>query len=85
MQAAMHLGLAFAIGVVGFSSSAATWGAWLVVAGSAMQATGATLNWLTAAEDQFATRSPGLVVNSLATFVIWPGIVITGWGVLSRL
>jgi hypothetical protein len=85
MQAAMHLGLAFAVGVVGFSSSAATWGAWLLVAGSAMQATGVTLNLVTHTDDQFATRAPGFVVNSLSSFVIWPGLVITAWGILSRL
>ena len=40
MQAAMHFGLAFAVAAVGFDSTAATWGAWLLVIGSAMQATG---------------------------------------------
>src|ERR1700682_6180403 len=59
MQAAIHFGLAFAVGAVGFDSTAATWGAWLLVIGSAMQATGVTLNWLTKTTDQFAERSPG--------------------------
>ena len=85
MQGTMHLGLAFAVGAVGFSSAAATWGAWLLVAGSAMQAVGATLNWVTRTEDQFAQRSPGLLVNSTSTFVIWPGLVIIVGGILTRL
>jgi hypothetical protein len=85
MQAAMHLGLAFAVGAAQFDSTAATGGAALLVIGSAMQAAGVTLNWVTKAEDQFAPRSPGFVVNSTATFVIWPGLLITGWGILTGL
>ena len=85
MQAAIHFGLAFAVGAVGFDSTAATWGAWLLVIGSAMQATGVTLNWLTKTTDQFAERSPGFVINSLSTFVVWPGLIIIGGGVLANL
>jgi len=85
LQGAMHLGLAFAVGLVGFDSNAATWGAALLVAGSAMQATGVTLNWLTGTRDQFAERSAGFKINSISSFVIWPGLVLTVWGVLSRL
>lgn len=85
MQAAMHFGLAFAVGAVGFDSTAATWGAWLLVVGSAMQATGVTLNWITKTTDQFAERSPGFMLNSLSTFVMWPGLLITGIGVLTNL
>ncbi len=85
MQASLHLGLAFAIGAVGFRSPAATWAAWLLLAGSAMQATGVTLNWITRTGDQFAERSPGMKINSLSTFVIWPGVAIIAWGILTRL
>jgi hypothetical protein len=85
MQAAMHFGLAFAVGAVGFHSTAATWGAWLLVIGSAMQAAGVTLNWITRTTDQFAQRSPGFVINSLSTFIIWPGLLITGYGIFSNL
>ncbi len=84
-QAAVHFGLAFAVGAVGFDSTAATWGAWLLVIGSAMQATGVTLNWITHTTDQFAQRSPGFLVNSLSTFIIWPGLLITGYGILNNL
>ena len=46
MHAPMHFGLAFAVGVAGFDSTAANWGACILVIGSAMQATGVTLNWI---------------------------------------
>jgi hypothetical protein len=85
MQAAMHFGLAFAVGAVGFDSTAATWGAWLLVIGSAMQAIGVTINWLTKTTDQFAQRSPGFLINSTSTFIIWPGLLITGYGILNNL
>ena len=85
MQAAMHFGLAFVVGIVGFSSTTVTWAALLLVVGSAMQAAGVTLNWLTKSGDQFAQRSPGFKINSLSTFVMWPGIFLAAWGILSRL
>ena len=85
MQAAVHLGLAFAVGAVGFDSTAATWGAWLLVIGSAMQAAGVTLNWVTHTTDQFAQRSPGFLVNSSSSFVIWPGLIIIAIGILTNL
>ncbi len=85
MQASMHFGLAFVVGMVGFRSTAATWAAALLVAGSAMQATGVTLNWLAKTGDQFAERSPGFKLNSASTFVMWPGLVLSAWGILSRL
>lgn len=85
MQSAMHLGLAFAVGAVGFDSAAATWGAILLAIGSGMQATGVTLNWLTKTGDQFAEKSPGYLINSASTFVIFPGLLITAWGILTNL
>jgi len=85
MQAAMHLALAFAVGAVGFGSDAATAGAWLLVAASAMQALGVTINWITDVGDQFAERSPGFYLNSLSTFAALPGLAIIGHGILSRL
>ena len=85
LQAAVHFGLAFAVGAVGFDSSAATWGAVLLIVGSAMQAVGVTLNCVTNTADQFAQRSPGFVVNSLSSFVIWPGLVVTVVGILANL
>ena len=85
MQAVLHFGLAFVVGIVGFHSTTATWAALLLVVGSAMQAAGVTLNWLTATGDQFAQRSPGFMINSASTLVMWPGLLLTAWGVLTRL
>ena len=61
------------------------WGAVLLVIGSAMQATGVTLNWLTKTKDQFAERSPGFFINSASTFVFMPGLIITVIGILTNL
>lgn len=85
MQSAMHFGLAFAVGAVGFASTAATWGAILLAIGSGMQATGVTLNWLTKTGDQFAEKSIGWMINSASTFVIMPGLIITAIGILTNL
>lgn len=85
MQGAMHLGLAFAVGLVGFDSGLATVGAWLLVIGSAMQAFGVTMNWIQKVKDQFAEKSLGYMVNSASTFVAVPGLAITMFGVLTNL
>ena len=85
MQGSMHLGLAFAVSAVGFDTTAATWGAALLALGSAMQAIGVTLNWLTKAKDQFAERSPGFFINSASTWIILPGLIIIVVGVLRRI
>lgn len=85
MQAAIHLGLAFAVGAVGWDSSLATVGAWLLVIGSAMQATGVTLNWVQKVGDQFAERSLGFMINSTSTFVAMPGMIIVVLGILTNL
>ena len=85
MQGAMHLGLAFAVKAVGFNSDWATWGAVLLVAGSALQAIGATLNWITKTGDQFAEKSAGFKLNSLSTIVIMPGILIIAAGILRHI
>ncbi len=85
MQAAMHFGLAFAVGAVNFDTSAATVGAWLLVAASAMQALGATTNWITNVGDQFGERSVGFYLNSSATLIALPGLAIIGYGILHRL
>lgn len=85
LQASMHLGLAFAVGAVGFESTVATWGAVLLVVGSAMQATGVTLNWLQDVGDQFAERSIGFMINSASSFVMVPGLAITVIGILANI
>ena len=85
MQAAMHLGLAFAIGAVGFQGTAATVGAWLLVVSSGMQALGVTTNWIQNVRDQFAERSLGYYANSASTLIALPGLAIIAYGILRRL
>lgn len=85
MQSSMHLGLAFAIGAVGYASGWATAGAVLLVIGSAMQAIGVTANWVTGSADQFAERSPGFYLNASSTWVMVPGAAILVTGVLTNL
>lgn len=85
MQSALHLALAFVVGAVAFDNGTATTGAWLLVIGSAMQALGATANWINGVGDQFAERSLGFYVNSAATLIALPGLAITGYGILTRL
>ncbi len=84
MQSSMHLGLAFAVGAVGFGSTTATVGAALMVSGSALQAIGVTLNWITKTKDQFAEKSPGLRINVASSLLIYPGLIIIVSGVLLR-
>jgi hypothetical protein len=85
MQAAMHLGLAFAVGAVGFDGQSATLGAWLLAISSAMQAIGATMNWLQKVGDQFASRSFGFYANSASTFLAVPGLILVAYGILTRI
>lgn len=85
MQAAMHLGLAFAVGAVGFDGGAATAGAWLLAIGSALQALGVTANWAQHVGDQFAERSFGFYANSASTFVAIPGLAVVAYGILTRI
>jgi hypothetical protein len=85
MQSSMHFGLAFAVGAVGFESGWATTAATLLVVGSAMQATGATLNWVTKTRDQFAEKSIGWMINSTSTFAMAPGMAIAAIGILANL
>lgn len=82
MQAGLILGLAFAVSYVGFDSGWATLGAWLLVVGSAMQATGVTLNWLQDVTDQFAEKSIGWLINSASSSASIPGMGILVIGVL---
>jgi len=85
MQGAMHLGLGFAVHTSGWDTGWSTIGAVLLVVGSAMQASGVTLNWLTKTGDQFAEKSIGYMINSASTFVIFPGLIIIAVGVLTNL
>ncbi len=83
LQGAVLLGVAFALGLTDFDGRLATWGATLLAIGSAMQAVGVTLNWITGTVDQFAERSPGFLLNSASTFAAVPGLAILAYGILS--
>ncbi len=85
MQGAMILGVAFAVSATGWDGTLATTGAALLVAGSAMQAAGVTLNWITKTGDQFAEKSPGFILNSLSSFASFPGLIILAFGIFTNL
>ena len=85
MLGTMLLGLGFAVAATDFSSSTASIGAVLLVAGSFLQASGAILNAVQGVKDQFAEKSPGLIANTLSSFITVPGLAITAIGVLANL
>ncbi len=80
MQGAIHLGLAYAISATDLTSWLATTAAILVVAGSALEATGGTVNWLQGTGDQFAEKSLGFRFNALTgpPAIIGISIIIVG-------
>lgn len=85
MQAPLHLGLAAALATTGFTGAAATAGAVLLVAGCAMEMTGATLNWLQHTSDQFAQRSLGFKFNAAGGPLMMVGAVILAVGIITNL
>ena len=85
MQGPLHLGVAFALGAVAFDSTLAVVAAALLVAGSALELGGGTVNWLLATGDQFAERSPGFLLNSLTGPLAIPGLALLAYGVVTRL
>lgn len=66
IQGGVALGLAFAAGFADLTPWLATTAAVLIVAGSALEAAGGTINWLQATGDQFAEKSLGFRVNTLS-------------------
>lgn len=85
MQGPVHLGLAYAFGVSGFDSGVATTAAVLVVAGSALETIGGTVNWLGRVGDQFAEKSLGYWVSSASGPPAIVGIAIAAVGVLTEM
>lgn len=85
IQGAVHLGLAFAIGAADLSGGWATAAASLVVAGSALEVAGGTVNWLTNTGDQFAEKSLGFRLNSLVGPPAVIGMLIIAIGVIMGL
>ena len=85
IQGPIHFGLAFAAGVADLSAGWATAAASLVVAGSAFEVAGGTVNWLANTGDQFAERSFGFRLNSLVGPPAISGMLIIAIGVVKGL
>ena len=85
IQGGVSLGLAFAVGAADLTPWLATTAAVLVVAGSALEVTGGTVNWLQGTGDQFAERSLGLAINSLSAPPAIVGTVVIAIGVVRGL
>ena len=85
MQSSIHFGLAYVVGAVAFSGTLATVGAGLLVAGTACETVGGTLNWRQDVGDQFAENSIGLKANQLSGPLCIIGLGIIVFGVFSRL
>ena len=81
----IHLALAAATAFVGFKSGIATVGAVLLVAGSILEVSGGTLNWLDKTGDQFAEKSKGFMLNATSGPVAVAGMAITAVGILANL
>jgi len=85
IQGAAHLGLAVAVGAADLGEGWATAAASLVVAGSALEVAGGTVNWLTRTGDQFAEKSLGFRLNSLVGPPAITGMLIIATGVVMGL
>ncbi len=85
IQGAVHLGLAFAVGIADLGTGWAVAAAWLIVAGSSFEIVGGTINWLSGTEDQFAEKSLGFRFNSFVGAPAIVGTMIVVVGVLRAL
>lgn len=82
MQAAMLLGLAFAIELSDLSSGWETLAAWMLVIGALLLFIKDIYNWLAGVADEFASRGVGLALGFLMGPLHTFGILIIGWGCL---
>lgn len=85
IQGAVHLGLAFAVGFITMSPGWVIASAWLIVAASALELAGGTINWISGTGDQFAEKSVGFRLNSLVGPPAIAGIAIIAVGVVGAL
>lgn len=85
MVGPLLIAISYAFAATGFDSGVSTVGAVLLVAGALANAAGNTTNWLMGTGDQFAERSPGLMLNSLSSPLMLAGIAIAAVGVLANL
>jgi hypothetical protein len=85
IQGGVHLALSLALGFADMTSWLATASAALLVSGSALFVSGATLNWLQQVGDHFAERSPGWRLLSASGPAHLGGMAIITAGVLAAL
>jgi hypothetical protein len=84
-EAFMLLGLVFAVELADLSSGVKTLAAALLVASSAFQDGSSVLNWLQGVSDEFAERSPGLVLATINAILATAGLAILIVGVFRGL
>ena len=82
IQGATHLGLSVAVGFSALTAWVETTGAVLLVAGSALFVSGATVNWRQNVGDHFAERSTGWKLFATSGVSHLLGIAIVTVGVL---
>lgn len=85
VQGAVHLGLSIAIGFSTLTAWLETTSATLLVVGSALFVSGATVNWLQGVGDHFASRSLGWKLLAASAFGHLPGMTVVILGVLAAL
>jgi hypothetical protein len=85
IQGGVHLALSIALGFAAMTSWLATMSAVLLVCGSALFVTGATLNWLYKVGDHFAERSAGWRLLSASGPAHLSGIAIVTAGVVASI
>jgi len=85
IQGGVHLALSIALGFADMTSWLATASAALLVTGSALFVSGATLNWLRQAGDHFAERSLGWKLLSASGPAHLSGMAIVTAGVIASI
>jgi hypothetical protein len=83
LQGAMYLGLSAAFAMSTLTSSIETSAALLLVCGSVLFVTGATLNWRQQVGDHFAERSPGWRCFALSSVGHLVGMTLVLVGVVT--
>ena len=83
IQGGVHLGLSIALGFAGMAAWLSTVSAVLLVSGSALFVSGATLNWVQHVGDHFAERSLGWRLLAASGPADISGMAIVTVGVLA--
>ncbi len=79
---AILLALSFAAAYSTLASGLEILAAWLVIAGVVASLAGGTLNWLAGVDDQFASRSPGFMLQAAGGPAVVLGGLLFSFGVL---